>query len=71
MTPDEVVEADRTTFPGGCMAGYIVWNSRHISAYLTETKLDRNNLILFPDQYTEWLARRYARGQLALALEAS
>lgn len=71
MTPEAVLSADRIAFPGGRMAGFIVWNMRRITEYLAETRLPRASLVTNPEQYDGWLARRYAPGQLALALEAA
>lgn len=69
MSPEKTLRADRAKYPGGRMAGFIVWNMQRIAEYLAETGLHRTTITLHPEQYNEWLARRYAPGQIALPLE--
>lgn len=37
-TPEEMLEFDKGRFPGGCMAGFIVWTNEQWLAFERETE---------------------------------
>lgn len=69
MTPEQVHEADHTTYPGGRFAGFLVWNSRRIGEFLRETGAHRS-VVMRTGAYDDWLATRFVRSQLELPLES-
>lgn len=70
LTPPEALAADKVAYPGGCMAGFMIWNMSRISEFLRETGAHRS--VLFRrGAYDDWLATRFSRGQLELLLEVA
>lgn len=55
--PDEQLEHDRVAFPGGCMAGYIVWINGRWAAWDEKNGYKRGHIRLVNEHeaFTDWL----------------
>jgi hypothetical protein len=52
-TPDEQIAKDRIKWPGGSMAGFVIWNMYRIRDFMNETRVCC--VICHQDEYDQWL----------------
>lgn len=60
--PQEQILIDRQKYPGGYMAGFIIWNRLHWSLFFQSLGLNKNPAVITEDvhkQYNEWLLKYY------------
>ena len=55
LTPAETVERDRSAYPGGHMAGFLVWSSQRLREWRAETKHGGHMTTADHAAYDAWL----------------
>jgi hypothetical protein len=61
-TPEEMLANDRIEYPGGCMAGFLVWSGQRIEEFRKlNPKAFIGGHIADHDAYDNWLANVWGR----------
>lgn len=56
--PEAMLALDRIRYPGGVMAGYILWNSARWDEFCAERGIDSHYRSLHGAEYDAWLAKK-------------
>lgn len=59
MTPGAMLDHDRRQWPGGCMAGFLLWSRARLQDFMTinPRAFIRGGNLIGHDAYDEWLSK--------------
>ena len=60
-SPREMMHFDKKRFPGGIMAGFIVWSNARWDEFAKEIKVPRDLASLYGNEFDKWLKGELTR----------
>jgi hypothetical protein len=60
MTPEAVLAADQKEYPGGKMAGFMLWNDERIAEWCREVGVSRHWSSVYFTEISEWIDKQLA-----------